>query len=61
MKEVIKLWCEWDICQDEVIFASEEAARRWATDMLKSVGFEESYDELEAEHLIGLQYVTVIK
>lgn len=61
MNEVIQLWCEWDIGQGEVVFASKDAARRWATKMLESLDIEESYDELQEEHLIGLQYATVVK
>jgi hypothetical protein len=29
---MIRIWCEWDFGQENLVFASREAAMKWVTD-----------------------------
>jgi hypothetical protein len=56
----VRVWCEWDIGHENVIYASEDVARANLPQILPSHGIDEPLDELEAEGLIGFEPVEVI-
>ena len=58
---VYKVWCEWDIGLEGVMFASEEAARRDVKAALKDSDVEESLQELEDEGLVSFEAMRVIE
>ena len=57
---VYKIWCKWDIGQDDKLWQSAESSIIWAKEALISRGLDESYDELEYEGLIGFDFIDVI-
>ena len=59
-KKMFSLWCEWDIGQENVIFASREAAFRWATEALEFYGVDGDPKDLLQQGLIGFSTVTYI-
>lgn len=58
---MIKLYCEWDIGHETVVFEDHEVATEWARPALKSCGVAESFEECLAEGLIGFEEVTYIR
>jgi photosystem II stability/assembly factor-like uncharacterized protein len=60
MNSVIRLWCEWDVGQESVVFATEDAARSWAKEALVSAGIDDPIDELEDEALISYSTMEVV-
>lgn len=53
MKHVYKVWCEWDIGLNEVVFASYEGAWEAATQGIQDMG--EDIDECESNGLVGVE------
>lgn len=53
------VWCEWDIGLESKVFATKEIAIKYANEALKLCDFEEDYDELSGEGLIGLESVEI--
>jgi hypothetical protein len=51
----IKVWCEYDIGQDNYIFKSREEARSWAHKMLEQKNFLE--DGVTPEHFEKIWYL----
>lgn len=60
MKTVFKLWVEWELGQDDVVFSSEEKAWEWLEERLPAVGITETADELYEDGNCGIDEVTVI-
>jgi hypothetical protein len=62
---MFKLWLEWDLGQDSVIFSSREAAVIWLNTRLEDDGgllvdFPQGYEDIEDAGLLSLQPVEVI-
>jgi hypothetical protein len=57
---MIKLYCEWDIGHEGVVFTSKEKAREWARKHLAYAGVEETLEECEDYGLIGYETVEVV-
>ena len=55
MKYVYKVWCEWDIGLNEVVFMTNEGAWEAAEAGIMDGGFEESFDELKDNGLVGVE------
>lgn len=60
LTSVFKLWVEWELGQDDVVFVSEDAALSWLEDRLPDVGIEDSVEELLDENLCGVESVTIV-
>jgi hypothetical protein len=56
----IKVWCEYDIGQDNVIFESIENARKWAYKMLEQENFLEEGEKPEYIEKIGFLYYDTV-
>ena len=50
---VYKVWCEWDIGLNEVVFMTQDGAWEAATQGLQDMG--ENRDECEEHGLIGVE------
>ena len=61
MKTVIRIWCEWDIGNENIVFSDFDIARQWADQAIKDAGLEESMEELEQDGLIGFKQVQLIE
>lgn len=60
LKTVFKVWCEYELGQDDVVFSSEEKAYEWLEERLPYYGLEESVDELLEEDNCGIDEVDFI-
>lgn len=60
MTEVYKVWCEWEIGVEDVVYSSYEVAKKNAVECLKCSDIEESFDDLEKQRCIGIELVQVI-
>lgn len=60
LTSVFKLWVEWELGQDDVVFVSEDAALAWLEDRLPDAGIEDSVEELLDENLCGVELVTIV-
>jgi hypothetical protein len=58
--QFVKFWCEWDIGYENCVFTTEDVCRKHVEQALKDCGIEEPVDELEAEGLVGFEFVNVI-
>lgn len=61
MKEVYRIWCEWDIGVADEVYSSYAVAEDNAIRGLEDSGIEESFDELEEAGYIGIDVITIIK
>ncbi|QHJ79338.1 MAG: hypothetical protein [Bacteriophage sp.] len=61
MKTVIRIWCEWDIGNENIVFSDFDIARQWADQAIKDSGLEESMEELEQHGLIGFEQLKLIE
>jgi hypothetical protein len=57
MKHFIRLWCEWDYGQDEVIFESETEATIW---LKKAVDNVDGIDYFE-DHVLGEDFENIFE
>lgn len=65
---MFKVWLEWDYGQEDFVFTSEEAAKRWVNEAQISTGnYDEdgaeifdTYDALEEDGMVSIQLVRVI-
>lgn len=55
MKTVFKLWVEWELGQDDVVFSTEQKAWQWLNERLPDVDIEESVEELIEGSLAGVE------
>lgn len=60
-KNLVKLWVEWDVGQDEVVFKTAASAIRWLEKQLKEFGIEYSVSQLEEEGLFGFEPVRLVE
>ncbi len=65
-KTMIRVWCEWDVGQDGLIFTNKTAAQEWIedNDQLKELAREDAMDgpiEFIAVGLVGYHHVVVIE
>lgn len=69
MKTFIKVWCEWDFGQGEVIFSDERVAKNWlyatmleleGQDFLDEEGLENE-DSVFAKGLAGFEIIKLIE
>lgn len=60
LKTVFKVWCEYELGQDDIVFSSEEKAYEWLEERLPYYGLEESVDELLEENNCGIDEVDFI-
>lgn len=70
MNNLVTVWCEWDIGQEGLVFKDEHVAERWLRNNSELhrmafeqdvAGFEEYYQELVDECLIGIHTVQLIE
>lgn len=59
MEVVYKVWCEWDIGLEDVVFDDEDVAERYARAAI-AVMMDDDFDDLVRESLIGLDTIEVI-
>lgn len=59
-RELYRLWCEWDIGHEDVVFKSKESALEWADSMLYFNDIDEPLASLLRQGLIGTTEVTLI-
>lgn len=56
---MIRIWCEWDIGQEYLVFSSEEKARKWLeSHWPRDSGFI-NWQEAWAEGFMGFQSLTL--
>lgn len=60
LETVVKLWVEWELGQDDLVFASEGSALNWLEKRLPDVGIEDSVEDLLSENLCGVEEIDVI-
>ena len=61
MKTFIRLWCEYDLGQDDLIFDSQETAYRWIKHAFEIADFDFSFKEVEDACLISYETVTLVE
>ena len=59
-RELYRLWCEWDIGHENIVFKSKESALRWAESYLYYSDVEEPLESLLSQGLIGTTSVELI-
>jgi hypothetical protein len=61
MKEVVRVWCEYDVGQDEVVFASHDAATQWinTNPYLTKENIGEDTESLMKNGLLGISSIPV--
>lgn len=59
MSVVYKVWCEWDIGLEEVVFDDPDVAERYAREAIAEM-MDDDFDDLVRESLIGLDTIEVI-
>ena len=59
MSVVYKVWCEWDIGLEELVFDDEDVAERYAREAIAEM-MDDDFDDLVRESLIGLDTIEVI-
>lgn len=59
MSVVYKVWCEWDIGLEELVFDDEDVAERYAREAIAEM-MDDDFDDLVRESLIGLDTLEVI-
>ena len=59
MEVVYKVWCEWDIGLEEVVFDDPDVAERYAREAIAEM-MDDDFDDLVRESLIGLDTIEVI-
>ena len=60
MAQQVKVWCEWDVGLENVVYGSQEEARAELRKILPSYGIEEPLEELEDEGLVGYEPVETV-
>lgn len=58
MKSVWKIWCEYDIGQDQFVFKTKAGAELYAMKAIESIEHG-LYVELEEENLVGYEKITL--
>lgn len=58
--KVYKIWCQWNIGQDTVLFESVPDAISWAKEALSDRYIKESFEMLEEYDFIGIDSINVI-
>lgn len=69
MNKLVNVWCEWDIGQHGLVFKDAHAAERWLKNntYLREMAegeekpFEEFYQEIVDECLIGIDDLEIIE
>ena len=69
MKELVSIWCEWDIGQHGLVFKDAHVAERWLKNNMhlremaegEEKSFEEFYQEIVDECLIGIHNLEIIE
>ena len=59
MSVVYKVWCEWDIGLEELVFDDPDVAERYAREAIAEMR-DDDFDDLVRESLIGLDTIEVI-
>jgi hypothetical protein len=59
MSVVYKVWCEWDIGLEDVVFDDEDVAERYARAAIAEM-MDDDFEDLVRESLIGLDIIEVI-
>lgn len=54
-----RVWCEWDIGQEYLVFKTEDAAWDWAIQALIDTGIDDEISDLLENGLVGLQDLEV--
>lgn len=60
IKEVHKVWCEWDIGQEYVVFLTLDKAIEWALESLDKSDIDDNFEDLLDQGLIGFDTLIVI-
>ncbi|MNF40753.1 hypothetical protein D3C85_737360 [compost metagenome] len=60
MTSVIKVWCEWDIGIEDVVYGSMTTAEKHVRQALLDCDIEASLEELYDNGLIGFNWIDVI-
>lgn len=58
MSKVWKVWCEYDIDADLLVFDEKETAEKWTRRALEELG--EDFDELREARLVGFLPIQLI-
>jgi hypothetical protein len=65
MKQMIRIYSEWDIGQDKLVFSSEQTAKAWLyniKDLLLEEGEPDSViEQLIADNLVGFETLEFIE
>lgn len=59
MSVVYRVWCEWDIGLEELVFDDPDVAERYAREAIAEM-MDDDFDDLVRESLIGLDTIEVI-
>ena len=54
-KTLVRIWCEYDICQDYVVFETEKLAENYARGELTELG--EDFDQMKDNGLISFDVI----
>ena len=58
MKEVYKVWCEYDIDQDYNVFVDEKSAFKFIEEQCLSSGLD--YQEISEQGLVGVESIALV-
>jgi hypothetical protein len=56
---MFKIYCEWDIGHEDIVFKTKKEAEDWAKEALVNCGIEEPYEDVLADGLIGYKTVAI--
>ena len=57
MKQVVRIWCEYDYGQDDIVFATTELAENWLRKAIIGQADGNSFDELMEDGLISTEAI----
>ncbi len=60
-RNFVKIWCEWEVGQDEVIFKTAAMGIRWLDLRLKECGINETVNDLMDQGLCGFEPIQLVE
>jgi hypothetical protein len=60
LDEIVQVVCEWDIGQDQQVFATQSGAEDWVIQALINGGIDDPLEELEDQGLVAYNYIKVV-
>lgn len=58
---VYKVWCEWDIGQDDLVFETEELAAKWVKQDWNEDDMDITLEEAYSDGLVSIDFIKLVK